>query len=298
MKHRTIIFGIILFSVFLILCVFYKTKSVDNNKTIPKKVWTFWDKEELPDLVEKCIQTWKTYNPDYSIIVLNKSNLHEYLPDVDFTKIKHVIDSPARYSDMVRLYILSKYGGIWSDSSIICLKPYDSWIPHLQKENNCDFIGFYIDSFTLPEYKKHSPIIESWFFGCSENNILIKDWLNEFLKISNYDTILQYIDSLKEDGVNIQNINIPEYLTIHVSLQKVLQKGPNKPYNFGLLKAEDTAFKFLNQNNWETSKAIQDLLYCKNKKIEHKCNFYNSPIIKLRGDERKKLEKKNYESIF
>lgn len=295
-KYKILIFVILIFTIWI--CMYLQTSSIMeplvNHVKIPNKIWSFWHSDELPTLVEKCIQSWKIQNPNYEITILNKKNLTEYLPDVDFTKIKHITESVQKYSDMVRLHILSKYGGIWSDATIICLKPYDDWIPKLQEEKNCDFIGFYIEKYTLPEYKEYSPIIENWFFACVENAILIKDWLIEFSRISDYDTISEYIDSLKTEGVDLQKLDDPGYLTMHASLQKVLQKGPNKPYTFGLLKAEDNAYKYLTQNEWDSNKAIQNILDCNNKNIDiSKCDFYNSPIIKLRGMERAELEKNN-----
>lgn len=301
MKQGKVLSGILLFTI-VILCIFFSkqksTEFFENSNKIPKKIWTYWDNESLPDVVEKCIQTWRKHNPEYTVIVLNKNNLKEYLPDIDFTKIKHITDSPQKYSDMVRLHTLSKYGGIWSDASIICLKSYDTWIPVLQEENNCDFIGFYIERFTLSEYKEYSPVIENWFFACSDNCIFVKDWLNEFLRINEFETVDEYVDLVVKEGVNIQNISGPVYLSMHVACQKILQQGPNKPYTFGLLKAEDTAFKYLTQNNWETNKAIQNLLDCKNEKTEMNCDFFNSPIIKLRGNDRAELEKENYNILF
>lgn len=283
----------------LIIYTFYYNKRIDSfTLSIPRKIWTFWDNENIPDVVQKCIYTWKKYNPHYEIVVLNKKNVNNYL-DVDFSKIKHISDSPARYSDMVRLHILSKYGGIWCDASIICMKPYDSWIPDLQSNSDAEFVGFYIDSFTLPEMKESSPVIESWFFACKENSIMVNDWLKEFLRISDYDTVEQYVDSVKGEGVNIQKITSPAYLSIHVACQKVLQKGPNRPYKFALLKAEDTAFKYLTKNDWDSEKSIKNILDCKNdnKEVDN-CDLLHTPIIKMRGSERIAMDTMDYSKMF
>ena len=296
------ILNIIILLVFLIISSlvieYYKRfkDGFNTNTNIPKKIWTYWDNDKLPKIVEKCINTWKKQNPNYEIIVLSKQNLSKYLPDVDFSKIKH-IDSAARFSDMVRLHVLAKYGGIWSDASIICQKPYDSWIPNMQEKSNAEFVGFYIDSFTLPEFKENSPIIESWFFACVKDSKMVNDWLNEFLRISDYDTVDKYVDAVKSDGINIQNLTYPVYLSIHVACQKILQKGPNKPYFFELLKAEDTAFKYLTTNGWDSNKAIQNIIDCKNLKNQN-CDSLNSPIIKMRGDDRKEMEKMDYLKVF
>jgi hypothetical protein len=299
MKILNIIILLVFFIIIGLLIEYYKVSNegFETNTKIPKKIWTYWDNDKLPKIVEKCINTWKTQNPNYEIIVLSKQNLSKYLPDVDFSKIKH-IDSAARFSDMVRLHVLAKYGGIWSDASIICQKPYDSWISDMQEKSNAEFVGFYIDSFTLPEFKEKSPIIESWFFACVKDSKMVNDWLNEFLRISDYDTVDKYVDAVKSDGINIQNLSNPVYLSIHVACQKILQKGPNRPYFFELLKAEDTAFKYLTTNDWDSKKAVQNIIDCKNNVKDQKCDSLNSPIIKIRGDDRREMEKMDYIKVF
>jgi len=284
-------------SIFLILTLviflfqLFKTKEFfeeNNDKNmIPKKIWTFWN-GEIPDVVNKCIKTWKKYNPEYKITILNKENLSQYLPELDISNMKN-IDSDARLSDIIRLNILAKEGGIWSDASIICLKPFD-WINDLHNKEDSEFVGFYIDSFTIPQYKDKSPVIESWFFACVPQSKFVCDWRDEFSKITKFNSINDYLNDLKSQSVNFQNIAMPNYLTIHISAQKVLQG--NKKYKLSLVKAEDDAFKYLTQNGWDSKKAIKNLVDCTNEPIKStsSCSFLQGKIIKLRGDERKEID--------
>ena len=36
-------------------------------------------------------------------------------------------------SDIIRLALLNRYGGVWADSTMLCLEPLDNWLP---KDNN------------------------------------------------------------------------------------------------------------------------------------------------------------------
>jgi hypothetical protein len=284
-------------SIFLILTLviflfqLFKTKEFfeeNNDKNmIPKKIWTFWN-GEIPNVVNKCINTWKKYNPEYKITLLNKENLSQYLPELDISNMKN-IDSDARLSDIIRLNILAKEGGIWSDASIICLQPFD-WINDLHNKEDSEFVGYYIDSFTIPQYKDKSPVIESWFFACVPQSKFVCDWRDEFSKITKFNSINDYLNDLKSQSVNFQNIAMPNYLTIHISAQKVLQG--NKKYKLSLVKAEDDAFKYLTQNGWDSKKAIKNLVDCTNEPIKSNssCSFLQGKIIKLRGDERKEID--------
>jgi mannosyltransferase OCH1-like enzyme len=83
------------------------------------------------EVVEKCVESWKFYNPSYKVVILNKSNCRHYIDD-DIDSIKHGKDSMARFSDYVRLCVLAKYGGFWIDASIICHHPF-TWLHGVQK---------------------------------------------------------------------------------------------------------------------------------------------------------------------
>ena len=213
---------------------------------IPNIIWTFWDGDVSP-FVSRCIQSWKHHNPNYKIIVLNKENIGDYLPEVDFTKIRAANDFIQRYSDYVRIHVLSKYGGFWFDASIIC-QASNQWIHDIQNKTGSEYIGYYIDRATIPEYVKSSPIIENWCFACIPGSIFVKDWLDEFMKLNHYENTKQYVDAVLETGVNPQKIDSLEYLTMHLSAQKILQNNPNK-YKLYLLRAEDTAFRHLVNDN-------------------------------------------------
>jgi len=222
-----------------------------TESQIPNMIWTFWDGEMSP-FVTRCIQSWKDYNPGYKVIVLNKQTLGTYLPEVDFSKIRAANDFVQRYSDYVRIYVLSKYGGFWFDASIICQKS-NQWIHEIQRKTNAEFIGFYIDLFTLSDYRKTSPILENWCFACVPRSIFVQDWLDEFMRLNDHENAKQYIDAVVSSGVNLQNLDHIEYLVMHVSAQKVLQSNPPNKYRLHFIRAEDTAFRHLvnDEGGWD-----------------------------------------------
>ena len=45
-----------------------------------KQIFTFWEpKSKMPAYVSLCIETWRKFLPEYEIVVLDYSNLEEYL---------------------------------------------------------------------------------------------------------------------------------------------------------------------------------------------------------------------------
>lgn len=253
---------------------------------IPKKIWTFWDSENLPITVKNCLKTWAFFNPNYEIIVLNKSNLKKYLT-IDIEKLRHSSDSAARFSDFVRLLIASKYGGIWLDASTICTQSLSEWI-HEISNSKTEFIGWYSSQFTN---KKQYPVIESWAFACIKGSKFVKKWCREFIRTNKYKTIGKYIDHL-ENKLNIDFQLITkyddiEYLAIHASVQKVMQYDKYPLDNMILLDASEGPFKYLLYKKGGVSLEKRIARLCKDYKA-----WEGTPIIKFTGDERKILEKK------
>jgi len=267
--------------VIIIACILTTVKYKSN---IPKKIFTFWDTTELPSLIKKCINTWRYHNPTYEIIILNSNNLDQYITNGSkLLSLKRSSDSNARLSDFIRLHVIAENGGVWMDASIIC---YDSLDNLFYK--NChkpvDFFGYYLPNFTT-NYKY--PIIESWFFAAPNNSIFLKLWRDEFMKCNDYDHVSEYIQKVRDSGIDLQNLSSLEYLTIHVSAQVVLQTGYDSKQI--ILDATAGPYKYLSDNDWDIEKATYAL--CNNYKL-HK------PIVKLRGSDRKIIEKNNLENCL
>ena len=120
----------------------YMVEHVHNDW--PKIIWTFWhDSTRIPPIVSVCIDSWMLSNPDYKVNVINNNNMHEFIdvPSSDFWK-----DSFTRTSDMLRLHLLERYGGIWIDSSILVRTPFSQWLFNHCDINQKQMYGFYLDS--------------------------------------------------------------------------------------------------------------------------------------------------------
>lgn len=141
--------------VILILVILRRTSRFGGDSIIPKQIWTYWNSDELTPVITKCIDSWKKHNPDYKITIVTPKNLRQYI-DFDVKAVKFN-DSPARESDIIRLNILAKYGGVWCDASILMTRPFD--FPTNSKH---EFIGYYIEHYTT---KPQWPCIEGWFFA-------------------------------------------------------------------------------------------------------------------------------------
>lgn len=87
-------------------------------------VYTFWEpRENIPFYLQLCMETWKKFLPNATIVVLNNKNIGEF---IDVREIGLNLFSDKRFgfmhiSDALRIAILAKYGGVWLDIDTIIL---------------------------------------------------------------------------------------------------------------------------------------------------------------------------------
>jgi hypothetical protein len=246
------------------------------------------------------MDSWKKYNPDYKIIILNKDNIGDYLPDVDLSKMNHVNDFVQRYSDFVRVHVLAKYGGIWMDSSVICQKSLD-WIHDIQNERGVEYIGYYTDMMTDPQFKNTSPVIENWTFACTPDSKFVKDWRDEMVGFTKYNKIGDYSKEIIQKGISPQGIpGAPdiEYFAMHFAAQRLLQEQPEK-YKLHLICAEETALSYLAEEGTRKILYTDEAINKNTQKIIDREKSHE-PLLKIPGYIRERIEKNttDFDSIF
>lgn len=90
-------------------------------------IWICWWQglEEAPSIVKKCVESVKRNAGEHRVIVITEENYKKYVrfPEwIEEKKDKGII-SRTHYSDLLRLELLSQYGGVWLDSTFFCVKP-------------------------------------------------------------------------------------------------------------------------------------------------------------------------------
>jgi hypothetical protein len=269
-----IIYGICI----VIIIIWFLCREKKNYNQAPKKIWTYWDNPiKIPKTVELCIASWKRFHPEYEIVLLTKKNYKGYviIPEELITN-QNFNDSPQRFSDLIRLWVLAEHGGVWMDASILVKGSIEDWL----FPRYAEFSGFYFDGHTK---KKEFPIIENWFLACNKGSPFMKAWKDEFSRMAQFLTVEQYVQSLRLEGVDFQGIVDPHYLAMHLSCQRVLQKMHYPLDSLYLQKADDGPFRYVIKVNWDPEKAIELACYSPE---------YQTPIIKFCGPERDALEKR------
>lgn len=135
---------------------------------VPKTIWTLWLQgiDTAPPIVKACVTSWQRMNPGWTIQILAKGALADFLPDVnDPSSILSRSFSDATYSDIVRIELLCRYGGVWVDATCYCLQPLDEWLGGLMSES---FFAF--------ERPAPTRMLSSWFLAASQSSYLAHEW--------------------------------------------------------------------------------------------------------------------------
>ena len=91
---------------------------------IPKVINYCWfGRNPLPELVQKCIASWKKFLPDYEIKEWNEDNFDVNI--IPYTKEAYKEKKYAFVSDYARFWIIYHYGGLYFDTDVELIKPID-----------------------------------------------------------------------------------------------------------------------------------------------------------------------------
>lgn len=266
------------FVLLLVLVIFIlilkKTSKFGQDSQIPKTIWTYWNNAELTPVVRKCIDTWKKYNPDYTVIIITPDNLMDYI-DFDVKKVRFN-DSAARESDIIRLNVLAKYGGVWCDASIMMTRPFD-----FKTDSRHEFVGYYIEHYTT---KPQWPCIEGWFFATVPNGKFINAWRDSFMRIANFTTVGQWLKDLLQKGVDFQKTPkyMQNYLAINLAAQEALQKFMTEQEvraTCYFMSANKGPYKHMYDHGWNNYAAVKSV-----------CEPNQPTIVKFHNHDRRLLD--------
>ena len=95
---------------------------------IPKIIHFCWfGGKPLPDSTKKYIRTWKQFLPDYRIIKWSEKNF-DIQSAPDYVKEAYEAKRYAFVSDYVRVQKLLQYGGIYFDTDIEVVRPFEEFL--------------------------------------------------------------------------------------------------------------------------------------------------------------------------
>ena len=124
--------------------------------------------DPYPELVKRCIQSWEKNLHDYEIMLWdqNRFDIHS----VPWVEQACAAKKWAPASDYIRLHALYNYGGVYLDSDVEIIKPFDDLL------NRPYFFG----REHTPDKTENRNSIEAAVFGCEKGNQIVKEALDYF----------------------------------------------------------------------------------------------------------------------
>ena len=133
---------------------------------LPKSIFTYWHQgfDNAPRLVRLCVAQARRLHPDWRIHLIDYESIGEFVPEFPMPRHNREGISLAAWSDLVRLQLLLKHGGVWMDPTVFCVRPLDQWLPGVMNAG--------IFMFSRPGRDR---LVSSWFIASEPSN----PWLEE-----------------------------------------------------------------------------------------------------------------------
>lgn len=133
------------------------------------KIWICWFQgiDNAPILVKKCYESVVSNNRDKEVVVITSDNMMNYVefPNYIVEKWKNGQITHTHMTDLLRLELLIKYGGMWLDATVYCSGDN---IPEYFFESDLFFYQC-----LKPGRDGHANYISSWLMEAKTNNKIL-----------------------------------------------------------------------------------------------------------------------------
>lgn len=142
---------------------------VTNETATGDFIWVCWFQglEAAPPIVQNCIHSLHQFKKDtQKVILITADNFQDYasLPPEIVRKWRCGIIDNTHFSDIIRLHLLARHGGLWVDATCLLLSPLPKQV------FDCDLFMFHSHgefSYTL---------IQTCFIRSQRNHYIIRKW--------------------------------------------------------------------------------------------------------------------------
>lgn len=154
-------------------------------------IWTCWWQGEnaMPDIVKACYNAMHRFSDGHPVILITEKNYQDYveLPEHILKKLREKKITLTHLSDILRVMLLKKHGGIWMDGTLLIpAKPVGSFIHPETAFWSCHHHTRY--------YNISQGGWVGFFQACGKNNILPSFISDLFISYwQNHDKLIDYL---------------------------------------------------------------------------------------------------------
>jgi len=215
---------------------------------VPRVIWIFWHQgaERLPPFRRFCVHSWRLQNPGWQLRVLTARTALKYVAVDELPDVWQEMQSREQAADALRLALLARHGGVWVDSSLLCLQPLDEWLtPCVDRHRLCAFC-----------YERYGrAYVENWFLAARPGHPLICAWRDVFCQAwagrRGQWAEHRVFESPLFRSVDLSHLSQEKrhYLTMHICLKKLIDEDTQLRRIWAeemlLLRADDFAMGWM-----------------------------------------------------
>jgi hypothetical protein len=261
-----------------------KKKDLLDSYILPKVVYGFWDNLDENIIIQSHIRSWRRHlSSEWEIIILNKDNVYKYVDESFINKYGSGELDATRFSDFLRIELLTKKGGCWMDASLFILngKFLDDMYNEMIK-NQYDGCFYEYKELTQNILQPH---IDNWFMMAPKGSKILTDLYYEFNKAFDMGFLKYKQDILMKTDINLKKTigyGNDTYLLQHAIFHYLLKDG--NPYNIELKNATDSFYLIQLIYNWNNNKVINYIM--------NETNWGKMYGVKLTKSNRRAIEDK------
>lgn len=241
----------------------------DNPSIAP--IWQIWlqGPNEVPPLVKFLFSRVDELAENHVVQRVSLKNIDNFvdIPSRCFDLYKSGKIGPAHFSDIVRVNLLKRYGGIWLDASVLLTHS----IPDSVLNNEFWSVKNINEEFPLRVKCVNST---NWctYFMCAQPNSILYNYMSDMLEsyFNDYDSVYEYLlpNHCYQIGFNEIPLLSKEYLAISDNnynceiLGPMIESGVNESQIHSILNSDTYLFKLSLKANY-TYSVIKNLVNSK-----------------------------------
>eukprot|EP00421_Protoceratium_reticulatum_P018495 CAMPEP_0168397844 /NCGR_PEP_ID=MMETSP0228-20121227/21273_1 /TAXON_ID=133427 /ORGANISM="Protoceratium reticulatum, Strain CCCM 535 (=CCMP 1889)" /LENGTH=325 /DNA_ID=CAMNT_0008411329 /DNA_START=55 /DNA_END=1028 /DNA_ORIENTATION=- len=202
-----------------------------------RTIWGYWAQgyDDMPEFFKLCVDTWQRFNPHWDVRIIQKSTVHEYVSQVELPNRFMQMLSHQTASDCVRLALLSRYGGVYMDVSILLRSGLDELCWESIRSGRRAAAVFYHPHYGTDAFGGED-LTESWFLATRPGNPFFLRWRDLLRELMHnrldVDGVLDHplyrgidlegIHRLNQQFVGL-SFDFREYLAIHAMCHRLIE---------------------------------------------------------------------------
>jgi UDP:flavonoid glycosyltransferase YjiC (YdhE family) len=150
-------------------------------------IYSFWNDEQLPELIRYSINTWVQSGHTVNMITL--ANLGDYVPVATYINLERKKHKIQHISDWLRLYVINKRGGWWLDASVFLSQKLTTIF---------DLPNSAVVFWTTLHHNTSNAVVENCLILCDEPGMLdaiVVETENSLINFSDADSYFNSVDN-------------------------------------------------------------------------------------------------------